>query len=166
MRSDIRYPLLEKIHMKHMNGKTLIPLGLGLLLLAGCNPTKQDVGTLVGAGTGAFVGSQIGSGTGQLAAVAIGALAGAYLGGSVGRQMDELDRYKTQQALESRPTGSTASWSNPDTGNSYNVTPTNTYESASGPCRDYTTEAVIDGRAEVVHGTACRQADGTWHAMN
>ena len=152
--------------MKQMNGKTLISLGLGLLLLAGCNPTKQDVGTLVGAGTGAFVGSQIGGGTGQLAAVAIGALAGAFLGGSVGRQMDELDRYKTQEALESRPTGYTSSWSNPDSGVSYNVTPTNTYETASGPCRDYTTEAVIDGRAEIVHGTACRQVDGSWQAMN
>jgi len=30
------------------------------LLLAGCNPTKQDVGTVVGAGAGAYVGSQIG----------------------------------------------------------------------------------------------------------
>lgn len=145
---------------------TLIPLGLAMLVLTGCNPTKQDVGTLIGAGTGAFAGSHIGSGTGQLAAVAIGALMGGYLGGEVGRQMDELDRYKTQEALEYRPTGSTTSWNNPDTGYSYNVTPTNTYDSASGPCRDYTTEAVIDGRAEVVHGTACRQSDGTWHTVN
>ncbi len=144
----------------------LISLGMATLVLTGCNPTKQDVGTLIGAGTGAFVGSQIGDGTGQLAAVAIGALMGGYLGGDVGRQMDELDRYKTQEALEYRPTGSTTSWNNPDTGYSYNVTPTNTYENDSGPCRDYTTEAVIEGRAEVVHGTACRQPDGTWHAMN
>jgi len=33
-----------------------------LLLLTGCNPTKQDIGTLVGAGSGAFIGSQIGGG--------------------------------------------------------------------------------------------------------
>ncbi|MBI4005712.1 MAG: glycine zipper 2TM domain-containing protein [Gammaproteobacteria bacterium] len=149
-----------------MNGKTLILLSLILLLISGCNATKQDVGTVIGAGTGAFVGSQIGGGTGQLAAVALGALLGGYLGGSIGQQMDELDRYKTQQVLESSPTGATSSWNNPDTGVAYNVTPTYTYESASGPCRDYTTEAVIEGRAEVVHGTACRQPDGTWHAMN
>jgi len=149
-----------------MSMKTLFIGGLGLLLLAGCNPTKQDVGTVVGAGTGAYVGSQIGDGTGQLAAVAIGTLVGAYLGGSIGRQMDELDRYRTQQALESSPTGSRTVWNNPDSGAQYTVTPTRTYESASGPCRDYTTEAVIEGRPEVVHGTACRQPDGTWHAMN
>jgi len=136
------------------------------ILLAGCNPTKQDVGTLVGAGTGAFVGSQIGSGTGQLAAVAIGTLLGGYVGGSIGQNMDELDRYRTQQALETVPTGQSVSWRNPDSRVGYEVTPTRTYESASGPCRDYTTEAVIDGRPEVVHGTACRQSDGTWYAMN
>jgi len=137
-----------------------------LILLTGCNPTKQDIGTLVGAGSGAFIGSQIGGGTGQLAAVAIGALLGGYIGGSIGQDMDELDQYKTQQVLESSPTGSTVAWNNPDTDVDYSVTPTRTYESDSGPCRDYTTEAVIEGRAEIVHGTACRSDDGSWHTTN
>jgi len=148
-----------------MNSNIIFGISMGLLL-SGCNPTKQDVGTLIGAGTGAYVGSQVGNGSGQLAAVAIGALVGGYLGGSVGQQMDELDRYKTQETLETSPTGHSVGWNNPDTGIKYNVTPTKTYESSSGPCRDYTTEAVIDGRAEIIHGTACRQADGTWHAIN
>jgi len=137
-----------------------------LVMLAGCNPTKQDIGGLIGAGTGAFVGSQIGNGTGQLAAVAIGALLGGYLGGNLGENMDELDRRRANDALETTPTGNTVAWNNPDTDIGYKVTPTNTYEEASGPCRDYTTEAVIDGRAEVVHGTACRQSDGSWQAVN
>ena len=148
--------------------KKLAHLGViaRLVMLTACNPTKQDAGTLVGAGAGAYVGSQIGSGTGQLAAVAIGALLGGYLGGTIGKNMDELDRYRSNQALETAPTGTAVAWSNPDSGINYQVTPTRTYESASGPCRDYTTEAVIDGRAEVVHGTACRQADGSWHVTN
>ena len=137
-----------------------------LLLLTGCNPSKQDIGTIVGAGSGAFIGSQIGGGTGQLAAVAIGALLGGYIGSSIGQDMDELDKYKTQQVLESSPTGSTVAWNNPDTDVDYSVTPTRTYESDSGPCRDYTTEAVIEGRAEIIHGTACRSDDGSWHATN
>ncbi len=137
-----------------------------LILLTGCNPSKQDIGTVIGAGSGAFIGSQIGGGTGQLAAVAIGALLGGYIGGSIGQDMDELDKYKTQQVLESSPTGSTVAWNNPDTDVDYSVTPTRTYESDSGPCRDYTTEAVIEGRAEIVHGTACRSDDGSWHATN
>jgi surface antigen len=137
-----------------------------LLFFTGCNPTKQDVGTVVGAGSGAFIGSQIGGGTGKLAAVAIGTLLGGYIGGSIGKNMDELDQYKTQVALETSPTGSTLAWNNPDSDIDYSVTPTKTYESASGPCRDYTTEAVIDGRAEIIHGTACRGDDGSWHATN
>lgn len=149
-----------------MNTKILITLLISCLALAGCNPSKQDVGTFVGAGSGAFIGSQIGSGGGQLAAVAIGTLLGGYVGGNIGQQMDDLDRYRTQSALETAPTGRTVGWQNPDSGVNYNVTPTRTYESNSGPCRDYTTEAIIDGRPEVLHGTACRQNDGTWYAMN
>jgi surface antigen len=145
---------------------TLSSMLVLLVLLAGCNPTKQDIGTVVGAGSGAFIGSQIGGGTGQLAAVAIGTLLGGYIGGSIGKDMDELDQYKTQIALETNPTGSSMAWKNPDTDVDYSVTPTKTYESASGPCREYTTEAVIEGRAEIVHGTACRGNDGTWHATN
>ena len=45
-----------------MNYKIVTGLALSLFLLAGCNPTKQDVGTVVGAGAGAYVGSQIGGG--------------------------------------------------------------------------------------------------------
>ena len=132
----------------------------------GCNPTKQEVGTIIGAGSGALIGSQIGGGKGQLAAVAIGTLVGSYLGGRIGADMDELDRYRTQSTLESTPTGQSVAWQNPDNYNQYKVTPTRTYESTSGPCRDYTTEAVIEGRPEIIHGTACRQNNGRWYAMN
>ncbi len=149
-----------------MNKFKYLGIFASLVILTACNPTKEDIGTLVGAGTGAYVGSQIGDGTGQLAAVAIGALLGGYLGGSVGQNMDELDRRRANDALETTPTGTAVAWNNPDSGINYKVTPTRTYEQASGPCRDYTTEAVIDGRAEIVHGTACRQADGSWHATN
>ena len=136
------------------------------LLLVGCNPTKQEFGTFAGAGIGALWGSQIGSGTGQLAAVAIGTLVGSQIGNSMGRYMDEADYIRTQQALEANPTGSTVTWNNPVSGNDYSVTPTHTYSGPSGPCRDYTTEIDIEGHAEIINGTACRQSDGTWHPVN
>ena len=145
--------------------RTLFIIGLGCLLSA-CNPTRQDVGTVVGAAAGAYAGSEIGNGGGQLAAIAIGALAGSYLGGAIGEFMNDMDRYNTQQALESSPTGSTTNWNNPETGVSYNVTPTHTYNSEKGLCREYTTEAIISGQVEVDHDTACRQEDGTWRAVN
>lgn len=149
-----------------MKMKTITCVLAGTLVLAACNPTKQDIGTLAGAGAGAAVGAQVGGGTGKLAAVAIGTLIGGYIGGSIGKTMDDVDRMKMNRALETQPTGQSYSWQNPDTGHDYAVTPTQTYESESGPCRDYTTEAMIDGRREVVHGTACRQSDGRWVAMN
>ncbi len=33
-------------------------------------------------------------------------------------------------------------------------------------CREYTTITVIDGTEQKSHGTACRQADGTWRIVN
>lgn len=137
------------------------------LLVAGCQEVRNEqVGTVVGGGLGGLLGAQVGGGTGKIAAAVAGTLVGAYLGGQVGKSMDEVDRMKANRTLESVPTGQTSSWNNPDTGNRYEVTPTRTYRSDAGaPCRDYTTEAIIDGRREYVKGTACRQPDGTWRAI-
>ncbi|WP_321528648.1 RT0821/Lpp0805 family surface protein [Sedimenticola selenatireducens] len=150
-----------------MYSRWLIPLLILLFLLTGCeNLSKRDTGTVLGGIAGGILGNQVGGGSGRTAAIIVGTLAGAYIGGSIGQQMDDNDRYRSQQALESNPINRTSSWRNPDSGNSYQVTPTRTYETASGPCREYTTEAVIDGRTETVYGTACRQPDGTWQAAN
>ncbi|MCW8903341.1 RT0821/Lpp0805 family surface protein [Sedimenticola sp.] len=150
-----------------MYSRWLIPLLILLFLLTGCeNLSKRDTGTVLGGIAGGILGNQVGGGSGRTAAIIVGTLAGAYIGGSIGQQMDDNDRYRSQQALESNPVNRTSSWRNPDSGNSYQVTPTRTYETASGPCREYTTEAVIDGRTETVYGTACRQSDGTWQAAN
>jgi len=35
---------------------------------------------------------------------------------------------------------------------------------SGGLCREFTTVMHIDGKEEVVHGTACKQPDGTWKA--
>lgn len=41
------------------------------------------------------------------------------------------------------------------------MTPTKIYETTSGPCREYTIDALIGGKKEKVYGTACRQPDGS-----
>ena len=81
------------------------------------------------------------------------------------RNFDQIkvgDKLKAAQALESTPTGQATTWKNPDTGASYTMTPTTTVESPAGPCRDFTVNGNVDGKAETVTGTACRQADGSW----
>lgn len=143
--------------------------------LAACadaqNRPNQTVGTLLGGGLGALLGSQVGGGKGQLAAVALGALGGAMLGSSVGSKLDEVDRIKaaeTQtQALEQNRSGVASAWVNPDNGHRGSIKPTDSFKTASGEnCRNYEHTVTIDGRSEVVTGSACRQPDGTWRSVN
>jgi surface antigen len=141
---------------------------VGAALLAGCEnpPTKQQSGTVIGAIVGGALGAQVGRGGGRAVATIVGAVAGGAIGNAIGRNMDDTDRLKTAQALETSPTGAPVAWKNPDTGYSYTVVPTRTYQVASGPCREYTMDTMIGGRAEKVYGTACRQPDGSWKAAN
>lgn len=127
----------------------------------GC-ATREQTGQVAGGVAGAAIGTQVGGGSGQTIATIGGALLGAFIGGEIGSRMDENDLQRTSMALETARTGQRTEWVNPDSRNQYSIKPTNTYQAASGPCRDYTMDAVIDGRNETVTGTACRQADGTW----
>jgi len=150
-----------------MSFRTLSACILTLAIATGCqSPSNQQTGQIIGGLAGGLLGTQVGKGDGRTAAIIVGTLAGAYIGGAIGENMDQNDRRRAQDALESAPTNHTTSWRNPDSGNYYEVTPTRTYESATGPCREYTTEAVIDGRRETIYGTACRQPDGTWQASS
>lgn len=76
--------------------------------------------------------------------------------------MDKLYRMRTAQTLETVRTGVQSTWKNPDTKIEYRVVPTRTYEDSSGPCREYTIDAMIGGKHEQVRGNACRTADGSW----
>lgn len=139
-------------------------LAVTAVLAAGCStpPTQQETGMVIGGILGGVVGSQVGHGSGRTAATIVGTVVGAMVGGAVGRSMDETDRIRTAQTLETVRTGVPSQWRNPDTGHQYTVVPTKTYDSASGPCREYTIDAMIGGRPEKVYGTACRQPDGSW----
>jgi len=121
---------------------------------------------IVGGILGGILGSNVGRGRGREVAIIAGTLIGASIGGAVGRSMDKTDRLKTAQTLESVRTGVPSRWENPDTGHRYEVTPTRTYDSGTGPCREYMVDAVVGGKREKVYGTACRQADGSWKVIN
>lgn len=36
----------------------------------------------------------------------------------------------------------------------------------NGPCREFQTSIVIDGKREPAYGTVCQQPDGTWRVVN
>lgn len=133
-------------------------------LLAACNapPTREQAGMVAGGIAGGVVGSEI-SGHSTAGAI-IGTLVGGAVGGLAGRAMDESDRRQTVRVLETVPTGTSSNWRNPDTGNSYAVTPVQTFDMHGAPCRKYVVNAMVAGRPEKVSGTACRQSDGNWRA--
>lgn len=160
--------------LMRLNPTTFMPRRLGTVLaaalvfaLAACEspPSQQQSGTVIGGVLGGVLGSQVGQGSGRTAATVIGTLIGATIGGNVGRSMDQTDRLKTAQALETVSTGRSSTWRNPDTGAQYTVTPTRTRQTAEGPCREYTVDATVAGRPERVYGQACRQQDGSWRVV-
>jgi surface antigen len=146
-------------------------MSAGVLLLGACTTTptatqKEQAGMVLGGVLGGALGSQIGGGEGKTAAIILGTIAGAAIGGSVGKSMAETDRLKTAQALETTRTGNATRWKNPDSGNEYVIVPDRTYTTSSGPCRDYTMDAIVNGKKEKILGTACRQPDGSWQNKN
>jgi surface antigen len=127
------------------------------------NP-KAVLGTVVGAAGGGLIAAAAGGGTGWIVA---GSLLGGMAGGFVGHKLDDRDRRMAEEAaaraFEQNRTGQTSTWSNPDTGHSGTITPTKTYQLASGQyCRRYTQTIDVGGEPQQASGTACRRSDGTW----
>lgn len=142
-----------------------------ILALTACEQgSKQGFGTILGAIGGAAIGSAIGGnnhGTGKVIAVAMGTMAGAAIGSSIGKSLDRADRAAMERhrhiALESYPSGQSATWSNPDSGNSGSFTPQPAYQDKAGKyCREFQQTVTVAGKTEEAYGKACRQADGTW----
>lgn len=125
-----------------------------------CN--REAAGNLIGGVVGGVLGSRVGDGDGRKVATVLGAVIGYVVGGSIGRSMDDADQFCTGQALEYGEDRRSVEWKNPDNGQEYSVTPTRTFSTASGYCREFTTESVIGGKTQQVYSTACRQQDGSW----
>jgi surface antigen len=150
-----------------MSRNYLFTVLLAVAFLGACetSPSKEDLGMAAGAILGGVLGHQVGHGSGNTVATIGGAALGAFFGSRIGRNMDREDQRKAAGTLERSPDDRSTTWRNPNTGQIYSVTPTRTYRGDSGPCRDFTTTTEMDGREEVVHGTACRQPDGNWRAL-
>lgn len=147
-----------------MKTAKIFTAGVLALGLAGCDSSNQTLGTLLGAGGGAGIAKAAGGGT---VAIIAGAVAGAWLGGEIGKSLDRRDRaamqQTTQNALASSPAGTTSSWQNPETGHSGTVTPQQTFTNNDGrECREFQQSVNAGGKTETGYGTACRQPDGSW----
>jgi surface antigen len=142
------------------------------LMATGCATMEANPKTTIGAAGGGMVGGLIAAAAGgNPAAIAASVIGGILVGGVVGNLLDDRDKRMAAEAahraMESAPTGKPVAWQNPDSGHSGTVTPTRTYQTASGNyCRDYQTTVLIDGKQERATGTACRQPDGSWRIVN
>ncbi|CAM2061816.1 osmotically inducible lipoprotein OsmB [Desulfovibrionales bacterium] len=137
--------------------------GVLLVLAVSCadiNRAQQigSVGTLAGAAIG---GAASRTWTGAL----VGASIGLGLGYIIGNEWDKSDQKRLSQTLEYNRSGQANSWSNPDTGCTYMVTPSLGYNQDGRVYRDVTLEANVDGRREVVHAKACRDQHGEWRLV-
>lgn len=149
--------------MKRMTAQVVL-LALAVSLLSGCaGMTREESGAVIGGAVGAIAGSA--AGRPAAGGLVLGAALGGVVGSVIGREMDEIDRARTGQVLEYNQTGQGSTWVNPDRRTAYTVVPTRTYETAQGPCREFTTHANIGGKVQEIYGTACRQADGSWQVV-
>jgi surface antigen len=136
---------------------------LTVAFVAGCQTaSKRDIGTGIGAGLGALLGAKIDDG--GIGGILVGAAVGGVIGRVIGSYMDDADREKLAETLNSTPTGETEYWKNEDTGYEYALTPTTgTYPRGDDQCRDFEQEVFIDGKRELIQASACRQTeDETW----
>ncbi len=142
------------------------------LSLTACGPegpTRADAGLAVGALAGGLIGNSVGKGTGRALATVAGAFVGGVVGHEIGRTLDEHDRRLAREAeyeaLESGRSGAARTWRNPDNGRYGEVVPSRPYKRSGYDCRDYAHTVYIDGRPQVMRGTACRNPDGTWRSV-
>ena len=150
---------------------TVTIVGALIFALSGCannnyGITKGTTGAGVGAAGGAILGQAIGHDT---EATLLGAAIGTVLGYIVGNEMDKMDRMQLNQVYETAPSGQPVSWTNPDTGNNYQVVAQPAYsnpQNQQAPCRKAEILATIDGQAQKTYTTACRNSRGEWVVRN
>jgi surface antigen len=157
-----------------MSGTRIIAIALLGFSVAACSADsgpKEAGGTVAGAVAGGAIGNAVGGSAGnRLAGTVIGAAVGGLLGNRIGAALDDEDRrraYAAQmQALETGPSGAPVAWRNPDSGRYGNVVPGPAYQANGANCRQFTDTIYIDGSPQTERGTACRNPDGTWTAVN
>jgi surface antigen len=157
-----------------MPASRFIAIALCGASLAACSANsgpKEAGGTVAGAAAGGLIGNAIGGSAGnRLAGTVIGAAMGGLIGNRIGAALDDEDKrraYAAQvQALEAGPSGAPVAWRNPDSGRYGNVVPGPAYQTNGATCRQFTDTIYIEGTPQTERGTACRNPDGTWTAVN
>lgn len=145
----------------------VLPVMLGVVLLAGCNSTghqtKTEDGAVIIGGAIQTYHDKAGS---TLASSGVSSLLGAFMGKDIGTSLDAGDRELAVQAARraySGPVGDRVGWANQANGHGGAVTTTRDgYNSQGQYCREFQQSVTVGKRTENAYGTACKQSDGTW----
>jgi len=153
-----------------MNFKAFAATACIAALVAGCSEyagPKETSGAVIGGVAGGLLGNTVGRGQGRAAATILGAALGAVVGGAVGRNLDDVDRQRAYYAAQrSFETGRRQYWDNPKTGNRGEFVPRRPYRhSGYDMCRDFEHTIWVRGEPEMIEGTACEMADGSWRIV-
>lgn len=145
--------------------KTFIPALAVAALLAGCQSTPKEEASAPGSIIGGVINSQYGTtGNQKLAQSGTGTMLGAFIGKEA--KIAPADQPQAEAAAKrayAAPVGERIFWNNPQTGSSGTITSTREgYNSAGTYCREYQQTVTAANQTELVYGTACKQADGTW----
>jgi surface antigen len=83
----------------------------------------------------------------------------------VNQEMDRYDREQLNHVFERGLSGQTSSWTNPDKGNQYRLSPLPAFQTiGKSVCRKAKIEALINGndQFETINSKACRANNGQW----
>ena len=83
----------------------------------------------------------------------------------VNKEMDQYDREQVNHVFERGLSGRTSSWTNPDKGNQYRITPLPALQTiGKSVCRKAKMEAMLNGndQLETINTKACRANNGRW----
>jgi hypothetical protein len=83
----------------------------------------------------------------------------------VKKEMDRYDREQANHVFERGLSGRTSSWTNPDKGNQYRITPLPALQTiGKSVCRKAKMEAMLNGNdpLEIINTKACRANNGRW----
>lgn len=140
------------------------------LLLAGCSADsepRETSGVIIGGVAGGLIGNTIGEGNGRTAATLIGAALGAVIGAEIGRSLDARDReYAYMAADRGLRTNRVEYWKSTDSGHRGRFRPVRSFEREGGNCRDFEHTIWVKGKPELIEGTACETADGSWRVVS
>jgi surface antigen len=129
------------------------------------NCDRRAIATALGGITGALIANRVADDDNRTVATLIGAAAGALIGNRIGRNIDKADEACVGHALELGETGQPVSWTNEDTGVSYQVVPGAARDRDGSTCREFAFTAVTGSERSTRRSLGCESEPGVWQIV-